>query len=1014
MKKPSIEHALHQAIAAHKEGRLQEAERLYRAILRARPNHPDANHNLGVLAVSVNRAEIALPLFRTAIAANPNIEQFWFSCIDALIQSGQLENAQNTIEEAKKNGFDAEKLELFSLRAKGRADNVTPPQTQLDRFLDLYRRAEYAEAEKAALVITEEFPNHESGWKALGSVFKQVGKLNEAVTAMQRSVQLAPKDAESHSNLGVTLNELGRFDEAEAAYNQAIALKSDSAIAHYNLGVTLKELGKVDEALASYNRSIALEPDNAEAHSNLGVTLKDLGRLNEAEASYTQAIALKRDYAEAHCNLGNLLQELGRLDEAEASYKQAIALKSGFSKAHYNLGVTLKELGRVDEALVSYNRAIALEPDSAEAHCHLGNAFQELGRLDEAEACYTRAIVLKPDYAEAYCNLGNALQDLGRLDEAEASYNQAIAVKPSFTEAYSNLGNALNELGRLDEAEAAYNQAIALKSDSAIAHYNLGVTLKELGRVDEALASYNRAIALEPDNAEAHSNLGVTLKELGRLDEAEASCRRAIALKPDSAEAHCNLGNALQELGRLDEAEASYNQAIALKPSFTEAYSNLGSTLKSLGRVDDALASYNQAIALDPDFTAAISNLLFLQASAKFSATRYLKDAERFSDCSGGQVTSAFSSWNHDTKSESLRVGFVSGDFTNHPVGYFLEEVLAELRLRNIELYAYPTRHLSGETTERIRALFHVWTPISDKTDQNAAAIIHNDGIHILIDLSGHTDHNRLPVFGWRPAPIQISWLGYFASTGLPEIDYIVGDPFVTPIEETHHFIEKIWRLPESYLCFTPPTQKLAVKPLPALSNGFVTFGCFNNISKMTDEVISVRADILHNVPNSRLFLKDKQFDYTPARDRVMSKFAAFGVETDRLLLEGKSSRQEYLACYDRVDIALSPFPYGGGTTSVEGLWMGVPVICKKGHHFLSHLGESIAHNSGLSNWIAVDNEDYVGKAIEFSSDLKLLESLRAGLRDQLVSSPLFDQERFSNHFAQALFKMRALFDERV
>ena len=241
----------------------------------------------------------------------------------------------------------------------------------------------------------------------------------------------------------------------------------------------------------------------------------------------------------------------------------------------------------------------------------------------------------------------------------------------------------------------------------------------------------------------------------------------------------------------------------------------------------------------------------------------------------------------------------------------------------------------------------------------------------------------------------------------MPQIDYILGDPFVTPQSEAHHFTEEIWQLPESYLCFTPPDQDLAIGSLPALKNGFLTFGCFNNLSRMTDEVVSVRAEILRNVPNSKLFLKDKQLDYQSVRDQVLSRFATHGISSARLLLEGRSTREEYLKCYHRVDIALSPFPYGGGTTSVEGLWMGVPVVTRKGSYFLSHLGESIAHNSELSDWIAHDNEDYVEKAMRFSSDLNSLGELRHGLREKLLKTPLYDLPRFARHFEEALWKMR-------
>jgi len=473
----TIKQALQQGIAAHKEGKLEEAERLYRAILQSQPAHPDANHNLGVIAVSVTKADVALPLFKTALEVNPKIEQFWLSYIDALIKEQQFENAKQVFEQAKTQGVAEEKLNALETqltptaqvnkpklavqnkslslsqkrkklseqkkrKKKAVKQNLkanNPSQQQLSSLLETYQSGRYGDAEKLALSITQEFPKHQFGWKVLGAVLEQTGRVIDSLTAMQKSVQLAPQDAAAHYNLGVTLRELGRLDEAEASCRQAIVFKPDFAEAHSNLGITLKELGRLEEAEASCRKAIVLKPDFAEAHTNLGITLKELDRFEEAEQSYTQVIALKPDYAEAHSNLGNTLKELGRLDEAEASYRQAIALKPDLAEAHYNLGNTLKELGRLDEAEASFNQAIALNSDLAEAHYNLGNTLKELGRLDEAETSYTQAIALKPDLAEAHYNLGNTLKELGRLVEAEASYRQVIALKPNHAEVHNQL-----------------------------------------------------------------------------------------------------------------------------------------------------------------------------------------------------------------------------------------------------------------------------------------------------------------------------------------------------------------------------------------------------------------------------------------------------------------------------------------------------------------------------------------------------------------------------------------------
>ena len=484
----TIDQALQQGIAAHKEGKLQDAERLYRAILQSQPSHPDANHNLGVLAVSINKADSALPLFKTAIEANPNQEQFWLSYVDALIKEQQFDGANQALEQAKKQGIDEEilnalekqlkltlqvgesqsisksKVSEFSQKNKNQAEvekdkkkkeyvkDPSPTQQQVSSLVGHYQNRRFSDVEKLAVSITKEYPKYPFAYKVLGAVLKETGRITESLTSTQRSIQLEPEDAGAYSNLGNTLQELGRLEEAKASCRQAIALKPDLAEAHYNLGITLNELGRLAEAETSYRQAVMLNPNLAEGHGNLGVILKELGRLEEAEVSYRQAIALRTNYAEAHYNLGVTLNELGRLDEAEASYTQAIELKLDDPIAHYNLGVILNELGRFDEAEASYKQAIALSPDYAEAHSNVGDTLQKLGRLEEAEVSYRQAIALKADYVEAHNNLGIMLNELGRYEEAQTSYKQAISLNPYFSEAHSNLGKVFYIEGHKDLA----------------------------------------------------------------------------------------------------------------------------------------------------------------------------------------------------------------------------------------------------------------------------------------------------------------------------------------------------------------------------------------------------------------------------------------------------------------------------------------------------------------------------------------------------------------------------------
>ena len=601
----TVDQALQQGVEAHKEGKLEEAERLYKAILQSQPLHPDANHNLGVLAVSVNKTEAALPLFRTAIEVDPKIEQFWLSYIDALIKEKQFYHAKQVIEQAKKQVIGGDRINSLEIQLSTEIQKpntvcVTPPQKLLDNLLGHYKSGRLGDAEKLSVKITQDFPNHQFAWKVLGVVFGTTGRKLAAVEANQAAVTLSPQDPEAHSNLGNTLKDLGRLDEAESSYNKAIALRPKCAKTHCDLGITLQKLGRLTEAEASYTRAIVLDPKYAEAHTNLGNTLKDIGRVDEAKACYSLAIELQPDCARANFNLGVLFQEINKLKEAEKCYSRAIFLKQDFVHAHTNLGVILQRLGRLDEAKDRFTQVIELSRGSAEAHYNLAVTLQELGRLNESASSYKKAIVLRHDFAQAHCNLGVIMQEIGHFDAAVASYKQAITLDPNYAEANYNLGVMLQQLGKLDNAAKHYNRAIKLKPDYAEALNNLGNTLKDIGRLDEANQSYSQAIRLRPDYAEAHNNLGNALLELGRLDQAKTSCNRAIAIKPAFSEAHNNLGNVFKELRRFEEAKTCYNKAISLKTNYALPYSNLSKILYHTGSENLALENIRIANILAP------------------------------------------------------------------------------------------------------------------------------------------------------------------------------------------------------------------------------------------------------------------------------------------------------------------------------------------------------------------------------------------------------------------------------
>lgn len=589
--------------------------------------------------------------------------------------------------------------------------------------------------------------------------------------------------------------------------------------------------------------------------------------------------------------------------------------------------------------------------------------------------------------------------------EASPSVSGVQAATPAPDVPAIETGLALQHAGRFHDAAAIYRRILAVQPDHADALHLLGLVAYHEGDYEGAIDLIMSALSHHECEV-FYGNLGNALGARGMRAAAMESFRQAIALKPDYVPAHNNLGNMLRDEGQFASAVESFKTVIALQPDYAQAHNNLANALVDLGELDAAIEAYRRAVALKPDLVEARSNLLFiLSYREELSQADYLAEAVEF----GRIVTEKAKPWRdwHVALSTTgragpLRVGLVSGDLKTHPTGHFLESIVTHIDRNRVELVAYPTRRFEDALTARIKPHFSAWTPLASMNDEEAAARIRDDRIDILLDLSGHMNFNRLPLFAWRPAPVQASWLGYFASTGLPTMDYLLGDPHVLPAGAEDQYVERLWRLPDSYLCFTPPAEDVEVGPLPMLTRGHVTFGCFNHLMKMNDRVVEIWARILRAVPGSRLFLKAKQLDMCETREATFARFAAHGIDAKRLILEGRSPRTEYFAAYRNVDIALSPFPYPGGTTSVEGLWMGVPVLCRRGDRFLSNICASMLHSAGLEDWIANDDDDYVAKAVAFANEPLRLAMLRDGLRDALVASPLVDAARFARHLEAA------------
>jgi predicted O-linked N-acetylglucosamine transferase (SPINDLY family) len=733
--------------------------------------------------------------------------------------------------------------------------------------------------------------------------------------------------------------------------------------------VALFNEGRHQELEATAGTVLAREPDEGFAWKALCMALQAQGK--DALPALRKCVQHLPNDAVAHCNLAAALLQAGLNEDAAAAAHTALTIKPEFVEAHCNLGVALHRLGCREQALASFNNALRFNANVAAVYDYLGNLHGELGQYESAEACCRKALEIQPTLATTWIHLGNALQGLSRFDEAAQSYRQALQLNRNSAVALNNLGNALRMLGQSEQAAASFEQALAIQPDFAEAHNNLGIVHKQLGRPEEALSSYQHALALRPDFAEALVNLGDLFKERSQVDNALASYLRAVALKPDMASAHANLGTFLRYLGKFDEAIASYRKALELQPNYLNARSNLLLT-----------ATYQAAIPM----------------------LDQLAEAKRFGEAVLRQ-TVPFRDWSNTREPERcLRIGFVSGDLRNHPVGFFMENVLGALAvLPGLCCIVYSNYLPEDDTTGRIKRHCHVWREVPGWSDRRLAEQVREDGIDILIDLSGHTAHNRLPLFAWKAAPVQASWLGYFATTGVSAIDYLIADPWTLPDGLEAGFTETIWRLPETRLCFSAPRDDIEVGPLPALRQGYITFACFSNLSKVNDAVLACWARVLQALPDSRMMFKTKQLEAVSIQQSLLARFAAHGVGADRIITERPEPRAAYLAAYSKVDIILDTFPFPGGTTSVEALWMGVPVLTLAGQSFLGRQGVGLLMNAGLPDWIAHDEEDFMERALAHARDLPRLSALRAALRARLLASPLCDAPRFAWHFEQAM-----------
>lgn len=696
-----------------------------------------------------------------------------------------------------------------------------------------------------------------------------------------------------------------------------------------------------------------------------------------------------------------------------------------------DFGTRLKLSGNTEKAIAAYKQALEYSPSYHPAYFNLGVVHSERGQFESALKQYMLAIEKAPNYVEALTNVGVIYKNACQLQLAIEYYERALRVNPNFTIAANNLAIALTDQGtqvkndgRIDDGIAYYKRALSHNSKYPAAWYNLGVAYAEKNRYDDAKVCYELAILFDPKCAEAFNNLGVIYKDRGNLDQAIHFYQEALKANPKFSQTLNNLGVIYTMLGKLDEAHDFCSSAIKANSQYAEAHNNLGVLYRDEGRIDEAIQSYEACLKIDPFSRNAGQNRLLAMNSicrSEWSDEKTVEEIWRAHRDWGFQFAKLYEkdryhAWDYALKRTHsngaprvLRVGYLSADFFTHSVSYFIEAPLAFADRSRTYTVCYSNVARQDKKTKHLQNLAHCWRNVHDKNAKEVAELIRKDKIDILVELTGHTAGNRLDVMALKPAPVAVTWIGYPNTTGLPSIDYRFTDDIVDPVDSGQQYSEELIRFQHlPFLCYTPPTDAPPVHDTPALTRGYVTFGSFNNLAKVNERVLGCWCEILKRVPSSRMLLKCKPFASQTVCNKILKRFADFGIDSERVdLIPLLPTTSEHLDTYSQVDISVDTFPYAGTTTTCEALYMGVPVVTfRKSFSIHAHnVGATLLSRiSGMEQLIAGSEERYVELAVDLASDVHRLQLLRKKLRHAMLQSSICEGKAFTKNLEEVYY----------
>ncbi|MCZ2342058.1 MAG: tetratricopeptide repeat protein [Bacteroidales bacterium] len=669
------------------------------------------------------------------------------------------------------------------------------------------------------------------------------------------------------------------------------------------------------------------------------------------------------------------------------------------------------QAGDRDAAERMYRELLTQFPQHAASWCNLGVLLVQAGQPDAAAECYVRALAVVPNHPDAHFNLGNLYRRAGRFPEAVAEFRACLAARSSHSGALFNLGLCLSALEDLPAATACFREAVRLEPQNADAYLRLGDCLLRGGKLIEAITTFRAAVERKPSDPRTHYNLGLALANAGQTLPAQESLTHALHLKPDYAEAHNALGLTLETLHRKDDAFFHYQQAVQCRPDFADAWSNLGTNLGEQGRSEESISCLRHSLSIRPNAVPVHSNLLLqLNYSSQLTPEQVFAEHRAWAERHAGPTPEPLPIPTPHDAQRRLRVGYLSADYRAHTVSGFLELLLTHHDRGQVELFAYANVLRPDETTEQLRKLADQWRPIVGMSDAAVAEQIREDRIDILVDLGGHTASNRLLVLARRPAPVQATLFGYPNTTGMPAVDFRITDPISDPVSgPVTPSCETPLRLPEVAWVYRPPDSAPAPGPLPALSQRVFTLGCLNNAAKLSDACLTSWIEILRAVPGTRLVLLAGQAQM--GAKRLLERVTQAGVLRDRVELLPRLPPEQYFARHQQFDLYLDPFPYNGGVTTCDALWMGVPVLTVRGTSYVSRQGVGLMTRIGLPGCIAESPAQLVGMVQEWSHRRPELAEIRRELRGRMAASVICDAPRYLRHLESAY---RQVWQERL